>query len=365
MNKKLCLVQSILVLALTWISPSYSRCSTGIPRSHAGFSGMFVFGNSLFDSGNNNFLKCAFKANYSPYGIDFPSHPPSNGRFTNGKNQADRIGELLGLPLVPTFSDPETKKIKISRGVNHASAGSGILDSTGSNLGVVGLNQQIRDFVAVTLPMLKDHRGCQDTAILEKDLFLITTGNNDFLINFFKRGSNVGMLQYFSHNLTSSLAIQLTRLYNAGARKFAFVGIGPMGCTPMARATVPNKACNKRLNYAADYFNAQLLVMLNTIKPRLPGFQFVMVNIFKIALESIRNPSSAGFKDVSNSCCTLASDGVRCKQRGNVCTKRSSHLFFDGLHPTEAFYSIVATRAYKSTNRTEVFPYNLQKLGQL
>ena len=50
----------------------------------------FIFGDSLVDSGNNNKLATAAKANYRPYGIDFPQGV--TGRFTNGRTLADIIG---------------------------------------------------------------------------------------------------------------------------------------------------------------------------------------------------------------------------------------------------------------------------------
>lgn len=53
----------------------------------------FIFGDSLVDSGNNNDLETAAKANYPPYGIDFPGGV--NGRFTNGRTMADMIGIFL------------------------------------------------------------------------------------------------------------------------------------------------------------------------------------------------------------------------------------------------------------------------------
>lgn len=52
----------------------------------------FIFGDSLADNGNNNFLNTLAKANYSPYGIDFPYG--STGRFTNGRTIVDVIGNL-------------------------------------------------------------------------------------------------------------------------------------------------------------------------------------------------------------------------------------------------------------------------------
>lgn len=57
------------------------------------FSGMFVFGDSLVDDGNNNFLSSLAKANYLPYGIDFYEGP--SGRFCNGKTIIDFLGNFL------------------------------------------------------------------------------------------------------------------------------------------------------------------------------------------------------------------------------------------------------------------------------
>ena len=92
---------------------------------------MFVFGSSLVDNGNNNFLDTKAKADYLPYGIDFPNG--ASGRFTNGKNVVDLLGEQLKLPsLIPPFMDPATKGSRIVEGVNHASGSAGILDDTGS-----------------------------------------------------------------------------------------------------------------------------------------------------------------------------------------------------------------------------------------
>lgn len=50
----------------------------------------FIFGDSLVDNGNNNARNTVAKANYVPYGIDYPGGP--TGRFTNGRNVADIIG---------------------------------------------------------------------------------------------------------------------------------------------------------------------------------------------------------------------------------------------------------------------------------
>lgn len=54
----------------------------------------FVFGDSLVDAGNNNYLFSLAKANSPPYGIDFkPSGGQPTGRFTNGRTISDILGK--------------------------------------------------------------------------------------------------------------------------------------------------------------------------------------------------------------------------------------------------------------------------------
>lgn len=50
----------------------------------------FVFGDSLVDSGNNNYMPTIIRADKPPYGIDYPDHL-ATGRFSNGYNIPDLI----------------------------------------------------------------------------------------------------------------------------------------------------------------------------------------------------------------------------------------------------------------------------------
>lgn len=55
------------------------------------FTANFVFGDSLVEVGNNNYIPSLSRANYVPNGIDF-GRP--TGRFTNGRTIVDIIGKL-------------------------------------------------------------------------------------------------------------------------------------------------------------------------------------------------------------------------------------------------------------------------------
>lgn len=76
---------------------------TAVPSAVAGTRAFFVFGDSLVDSGNNNFLETTARADYPPYGIDLlPSRRPT-GRFSDGLNLPDILCTNPSLPFFPLF----------------------------------------------------------------------------------------------------------------------------------------------------------------------------------------------------------------------------------------------------------------------
>ncbi|XP_043725906.1 GDSL esterase/lipase 7-like [Telopea speciosissima] len=99
---------------------------------------LYIFGDSLTDSGNNNVLNTLAKVNYKPYGIDFPDGP--TGRFTNGNTFVDFLAQFLGLPDVPPYLGLSVaQKSSTITGMNYASGSAGILRETGTALGNIVL----------------------------------------------------------------------------------------------------------------------------------------------------------------------------------------------------------------------------------
>jgi hypothetical protein len=90
----------------------------------------FVFGDSLVDSGNNNYLMTTARADLPPYGLDYPTHR-ATGRFSNGLNVPDIISEHMGADPVLPYLSPHLDGEKLFIGANFASAGVGILNDTG------------------------------------------------------------------------------------------------------------------------------------------------------------------------------------------------------------------------------------------
>jgi len=62
---------------------------------HAGnIPAVIAFGDSILDTGNNNYLMSLTKVNFYPYGRDFVTRR-ATGRFGNGRIPTDLIGNFF------------------------------------------------------------------------------------------------------------------------------------------------------------------------------------------------------------------------------------------------------------------------------
>ncbi|WCJ44083.1 GDSL esterase/lipase At1g29670 [Euphorbia peplus] len=312
--------------------------------------GVFVFGSSLVDNGNNNLLITLVKANYLPYGIDFPDGP--TGRWTNGKNVIDILCDHLHLPFLPPFYSPSTIGPNIAHGVDFASGGSGILDATGDIANLIGLDQQIENFVEITLPALETQFTMKSEEFLGNYMFVVGIGGNDYTNNYFFYPTNQ-TLQDFTNDLILALSSKLKILYNLGGRKFVLMSANPLGCYPSKRNAT---SCSKELNDAALLYNSQLKLLVRKFREEFHDSNLVFVNSYGIIMDIINNPPQ-GFENVKDACFV----GKELK----VCENRREYVFFDGTHPTEAVNLIVTSKAFFSNRQSEAYPMTIERLSML
>ncbi|KAL8167034.1 hypothetical protein V2J09_008533 [Rumex salicifolius] len=365
-SKKRSLIFSIgLTLLLSCFRPSNGCCAG---KRERGFKGMFVFGSSVVDNGNNNHLVgSSAKSNYKPYGVDFPSGP--TGRFTNGKTIADFVADHLGIPLVPAFWDPKTKGYGDVHGVNYGSGGSGILDGTGITSGAMSLNTQIKEFEKVTVPELEAAMRSTRHEILPEYLVMVAAGNNDYGFNYFLGQTPKVTPQAFTQSLICIYSQQLKSLYSVGARNFLLVTVYALGCNPWIREyTNTTNGCHQPSNLITRLFYTQLLQLVKRLNSDLPGSHFLLLDAHSIVTDIISNPLPKGFHNVAGSCCeqkiSFGNVKIGCKEDGKVCANRHAYVFFDGQHYTEAVNSILASKAFHSSNNSQVYPFSLCQLAR-
>jgi hypothetical protein len=78
------LIRCLLLLAAILLVVASGEAQPLVPA-------MVIFGDSLVDVGNNDYLDSIGKANMPPYGRDFKDHV-ATGRYCNGKLAIDIIG---------------------------------------------------------------------------------------------------------------------------------------------------------------------------------------------------------------------------------------------------------------------------------
>ncbi|KAM0010377.1 putative triacylglycerol lipase [Helianthus debilis subsp. tardiflorus] len=323
----------------------------------------FIFGDSLVDNGNNNRLRTEAKANYSPYGIDFPLGV--TGRFTNGRTSADIIGQLLGFnDFIPPFATATNQEI--IRGVNYASGAAGIRDETGRELGDrISLDRQLLNHATIVsrLSLLQRNRTFTNE-YLKKCIYTVNMGSNDYINNYLMPEEYIAGRIYtpdqFAELLIRKYSRQLRRLYNLGARKIAAFGLGFLGCTPseIARFGTNGEPCVESINNATMLFNVKLKPLIDDLNNDLPQGRFTFINV-----TSISTPED-GIVLPNVPCCQLRSDG-QCVPNSIPCPNRNLFIWYDGYHPTEVGNTVLANRSYTALSPTDASPYDISRLAQL
>ncbi|XP_030936783.1 GDSL esterase/lipase At1g71691 [Quercus lobata] len=327
---------------------------------------MFIFGDSLIDNGNNNNLPSFAKANYFPYGIDFDGGP--TGRFSNGYTMVDEIAELLGLPLIPSFSQASGEQML--HGVNYASAAAGILDATGGNfMSRIPFDQQISNF-QTTLDQITANLGADDVSrAIGQCIFFVGMGSNDYLNNYLMPNfptRNQYNGQQFADLLVTQYSQQLTKIYNLGARKFVIAGLGLMGCIPSILAQNPAGRCSDEVNQLVAPFNANVKTMINQLSTNLPGSKFTYVDIASMFEDVLTNSRSYGLTVTNRGCCGIGRNRgqITCLPYQTPCPNREQYVFWDAFHPTEKVNVIMARKAF-SGDQSQIYPLNIEQLASL
>ncbi|XP_061346264.1 GDSL esterase/lipase At2g03980-like [Gastrolobium bilobum] len=282
MNTKYLTLGFVLTLFLPLASAMNSYHPKQIPA-------MYVFGDSLVDSGNNNYLPIGGPT-FLPYGIDFGGKP--TGRNTNGKTVVDYIAIHLGLPFAPPYMGlSKHQREKITTGINYASAGSGM----------------------------------------------------------FHNGTFHGTTK-FASNLLKEFSLRLQKMYDLGARKFLVNNIPPAGCFPSrAVHTRPRGKCVDKINIGITFYNRRLPSLLHELQSQLPGSVFVHSDLYKFLIELRENGGRYGIRETWKPCCPNNIYGdLKCRPNTVPCANRNAYLFFDD-HPTQIANHIYATRCFNES----------------
>ncbi|KAK1378579.1 GDSL-lipase 1 [Heracleum sosnowskyi] len=315
--------------------------------------------------GNNNQITSLAKANYMPYGIDYPQGP--TGRFSNGKTVVDVVAELLGFSsLIPPYTQARGRSIL--RGVNYASAAAGIRDETGQQLGQrISMSGQVNNYkntVSQVVNILGDENTAAD--YLSKCIYSVGLGSNDYLNNYFMPNIYSTSRRYtpdqYADILIQQYREQLVDLYNYGARKFVLNGVGQIGCSPNALSqSTDGRTCVQRINSANQLFNNRLRSLVDDLNRNQQDSKFIYINAYGIFQDLVTRPSNFGFRVTTAGCCGVGRNNgqITCLPFQTPCRNRNEYVFWDAFHPTEAANIVLGRRSYAA--ESSLFKFQKQR----
>ncbi|WJX22523.1 hypothetical protein P8452_11816 [Trifolium repens] len=342
------MIKTWLLIPILFLSANYlQQCVNGKSQVPC----LFIFGDSMSDSGNNNNLPTAAKVNYNPYGIDFPNGP--TGRFTNGRTIIDIITQLLGFKnFIPPYEN--LNGANILKGVNYASGGAGIRNDTSmTTMGfVISLGLQLknhRNIVSQIASRLGSIKKAQQH--LNKCLYYVHIGSNDYINNYFVPQyyptSQIYNTEQYAEALIQELSLNLQALHDIGARKYVLVGLGDLGCTPNAIIThkTSDGSCVIEQNAAAAIFDTKLKSLVDNLNNKFSADStFIISN--SSPKSAIKN--SNGFVVINAPCCPSFDIGGLCIPDEKPCSNRDEYVFWDQFHTTEAWNQYIAIGSYNS-----------------
>jgi len=297
---------------------------------------MYVFGDSLSDTGNAFVATTAQKM--------LPALPPSvsphatywQGRFANGPVAAEYLWDLMnrknGSELTPSL----TLSSRVSKaGVSFAFGGSTSGISSMSPLGfmVPGLLGQVELFSTHLVG-----KGAPANA-----LYVVWSGSNDYLQRMTSTPSDV----------VGNVAASLRQLYAMGARSFLVPNLPDMGITPFVQA----QGAAAALTQLSQGHNALLSATLASLSQELPAARIVSLDVFALGAAlaasgqaSTDRPALEYLARGTGAADCLFRNPATCVNV-NFSAFLPPFLFWDVMHPTTQIHGLIGSAMFNALQK--------------
>ncbi|XP_045814787.1 GDSL esterase/lipase EXL3-like [Trifolium pratense] len=348
---KLLLSPFVTLFCLATILISLHYCNAVNLPNNETVPALIVFGDSIVDSGNNNYIKTGFKCNFLPYGQDFGGGNQPTGRFSNGLVLSDIIASKFGVKkLLPAYLDPNLQLQDLLTGVSFASGGTGY-DPLTSKLGsVISLSDQLNMFKEYKNKIKEEVGEERMKMIISKSVYIICIGSNDIANTYAQtpyRRFNYDIPSY-TDLLASYSSNFLQELYGLGARRIGVIGMPYIGCVPSQRTLGGGRerACSDFENQAAKLFNSKLVFLMDSSENKFSDTKLVYLDSYHPLMYLVQNPAKYGFDVADRGCCGTGDLEVSifCNQySSSICSNSSRYIFWDSYHPTQEAYNLLCS----------------------
>jgi phospholipase/lecithinase/hemolysin len=324
---------------------------------------LFVFGDSLSDSGN-----AAALTQVAP-GVSFfpPSQPnqitstptgiPYDYHFSNGSTALEQLAGLLGtapsLPAWPTSPDNSNSNFAVGGAMTGPQP-----NPTGGPPSLLCCNY---NFLADSPAGVQNFAALQNTGINDQialfgsrrlngtipafdpahTLFSVWGGPNDIFLAL-ALGVNAGLpaaqldalLKAYASNAANNLKLDIGSLAGLGAQNFLVPNMPDLGETPFGLSS----GLSGELTIISKLFNTDLDAALEDLR-QSQGLDIIEFDTFDALSELI---DSGMFANTTQPCLDTTNAGTVQATLPNVLGGCQGYLFFDSVHPTLATAAILA-----------------------
>jgi len=293
----------LLILALFGAIPSLAV---------AGYTSLYVFGDSLSDNGN------AFELS----GGVWPPSPPYAQRFSNGPTTAELLAARLGVASVPS-----------SLGGTNFAVG-------GATTGTRNFSFEVQD--PFPLPAALESTGMlvQLNSFVtsgpsfnpDTSLFMVWSGPNDFFLAL-AQGEDIPTT---IGNAVTNIATIVGALAAAGATDILVPNMPNLATTPFGQVQTPE--AQAALAALSGGFNTLLAQAIADLRAATL-LNLIEFDVAGLLDELVANPAEFGFDNVTEACLDPEDPSA-------VLGGCAGYLYFDSVHPTTAAHMILADRLF-------------------
>ena len=295
------------------------------------FSRIVVFGDSLSDVGN-------LRHRMEERGVSYPGGEfnYSDGRLTNSTDTDPASDQYSGVwheQLARSFLNMPSSTPSLDGGADFAFGGATTQAGTRdySIIDVLGLE------VTVTIDNMgrQVHDYITNRTVDSAALFAVWGGGNDLFDN--DSSSNVSAT-------AGRMAMMISKLANAGARRFLVPNVPPLGGLP--RYSGDPVARDAKNRASADYrsqLNASLDSVVSTLAAQGIDIEIDRLDVWSLFVRFVSDPARYGFTDMMTPA-----------QGEDV--DPDKYLFWDDIHPTTAGHYQIALEANRVLTGAAVAP---------
>jgi len=301
------------------------------------YSAMYVFGDSLSDTGNDLVVTGGAVPSTAYY-----TDGTNSGRFTNGLNYVDHLAAGLGLSAAPSRLG----------GSNYAYGGART-GSVAAGLPPTALpfNQQVGNYLL---------GGVADPSAL----YLLWIGANDMSDVITEAAAAdpmtiPGLINTKVSTVMGSIVSALTGLASLGAQHFLVPNLPNLSLTPEVRS-FNNPQLSTLANNVSIGFNQALagtlgLNMFSVLDIR-------SLDIFAAQTQITLDPAAYGFSNVSDGCYSGDLTGAGTP---SVCANPDQYMYWDFEHPSAALHAQLGKLALAAVPEPASWSLTLVGLGLL